>query len=429
MNDETVAFEPIRNVARQLIPLLVLLISFQYFTNSPLAPYITNIEKIYTPIVLLFVTIYVTDKLIKIKRLEILDMVVLSMSFGIPLYSALMAKIFWGQPIIHGITTQKFWLIGLGCLVIYYFLINNYITLIHLHRTMLGIAWVSLFLYLAAEVLFDASKYRDSTFVYCNPAKGGCGFKFNTFFLAYAMLFYYLKAIREHKHIWLVAGALFFAYFLFFFQKRGVIIITGLTFFLILILNTKPKQFVQYISIFFLSFVLMLGSVFVISQSKFYNLIGQYGNFMDIVMGEETGEGSADSRLRELATMADFSSRNQLVWILGNGKWSDNWESNPALVEKFYPSDLGLLGSLFVYGIIGLLLVHIQFIFAIKWLRKNENTYYPTLYAHLKYFLLYFYLRSIFSGAIVFASGPAITLFFLMLLYYVKKNQTHVSLH
>ncbi len=427
MNNDSTSFKALRSVAYQLVTLVTLLISFQYFTNSPLSPYITNIEKIYTPFVLLFIAVYVINKIIKTKRLDTIDIITISMSFGIPLYSAFMAKLFWGQPIIHGITTQKFWLIGLGCLLIYYFLVNGYITLIQLHRMMLGIAWVSLFLYLAAEVLFDAAKYRDSTFVYCNPAKGGCGFKFNTFFLAYAMLFYYIKAIREQKHIWLLATALFFAYFLFFFQKRGIIIITGLTFLLVLGFNTKPKQFIQYISVFMLSFILMLGSVFVISQTKFYNLVGQYGNFVDIIMGEETGEGSADSRLRELATMAGFSSQHNLSWIFGNGKWSDNWESNPALVERFYPSDLGLLGSLFVYGVVGFILVHIQFIFVLRWIQKNETTPYPTVYAHLKYFLLYFYLRSIFSGAIFFASGPAITLFFLMLLYHVKKSNPYVS--
>jgi hypothetical protein len=283
-------------------------------------------------------------------------------------------------------------------------------------------------LYLLAEIFFDAAKFRDSSFVYCNPAKGGCGFKFNTFFLAYAMMFYYIKAIIEDKKAWLLLSGIFFAYFLFFFQKRGIIIITGLTFIIILLTHTKPKQFIQYITIFFISGILMLGTVFIISQSKFDNLLNQYGNFIDILLGEETGEGSADSRLREIGTMLTFAEKNKFTWILGNGKWSDNWESNPALLERFYPSDLGLLGTFFVYGIVGFLLVHIQFLFVIKWLRKKDFSVNPVIYQHIKFFLFYFYLRSIFTGGIFFASGPAITLFFLMLIYYVKKYNTHVSL-
>jgi hypothetical protein len=289
------------------------------------------------------------------------------------------------------------------------------------------VAWFSLTVYLLAELLLDASKFRDTNFVYCNPAKGGCGFKFNTFFLGYAMIFYYIKGIRQNKYFWLLISGLFFAYFLFFFQKRGVIIISGLTFLIILIANTNAKRFIQYISLFIAAFILMLGSIYLISQQKFNTLIGQYGNFIDILQGEETGEGSADSRLLELANMTKFSSMHKTAWIFGNGKWSDNWEQNPSLVEKFFPSDLGMVGVFFVYGIIGFLLVHIQFYYTTRWLRKNETTPYPEIYQHFKYFLLFIYLRSLFSGYIFFASGPATTLFFVVLFFYIKKYETHVS--
>ncbi len=420
-------FFVLRIAAYRIITLVIMLLSFQYFTLSPLAAYTTNIEKGFTVFILLFLLVYLLFKVIQTKTLETIDILVLVMSFGIPLYSAFIAKFYWSQPILHGFTTQKFWYIALGAFVVYYFLRNKYITILDIHHMMLGVAWFSLAIYLLVEVMFDATKFRDTNFVYCNPAKGGCGFKFNTFFLGYAMLYYYIKAIKEKRHFWLLVSGLFFAYFLFFFQKRGVIIITGITFIIILIANTNAKSFIKYISIFLTTFVVMLGSLYLVSQQKFNTLVGQYGNFVDILQGEETGEGSADSRIRELATMAKFSSEHKTAWIFGNGKWSDNWEQNPALIEKFFPSDLGLVGVFFVYGIVGFLLVHIQFYFTTRWLRKNETTTYPIIYQHFKYFLLFYYLRSLFSGSIFFGSGPAITLFFVVLFYYIKKYETDVS--
>ncbi|MFN4880950.1 MAG: hypothetical protein ACK5AS_04860 [Bacteroidota bacterium] len=418
-------FYILRKASYMLITLFALLIGFQYFTNSPLAGIITPIEKMFTAAILSFVAVYLVNKIIRTKRLESIDVLALFLSFGIPLYTAILANIYWDQPVMYGFSTQKFWFIGLSALLIYYFLINQYITVLDIHRMMLGVAWFSLAVYLLVEVLFDASKWRDTNFVYCNPAKGGCGFKFNTLFLGYAMLFYFIKAVRENKNIFLLVSGLFFAYFLFFFQKRGIIIITGLLFFIILVTNTNKKRFVQYISIFLSTFILMLATLFVASQERFYTLVGQYGNFFEILAGEETGEGSADSRLRELATMFKFSAKHALSWVFGNGKWSDNWLQNPAIAEDFFPSDLGLLGVFFVYGIIGFLLVHIQFIYTLKWMKSRKEVNNNILYVQIKYFLLYFYLRSIFSGAIFFASGPTITLIFIMLIYYIKKTQTN----
>ncbi len=428
MISEQSEFILLRKAAYQIITLLILLISFQYFTNSPLADYITNVEQLFTVTVMLFIVIYLLNKLLQTQRLDAIDMLVLSMSFGIPLYSAVMAKLYWGQPLINGFTTQKFWFIGLGSLVVFYFLTNKFISLTEIHRLMLGVAWVSLVLYIGAEVVFDAGKFRGSSFVYCNEAKGGCGFKFNNFFLGYAMLFYFIKAIRMKQNIWLIASALFFAYFLFFLQKRGIVITTAIIFFLILIFNTTAKRFTQYISLSAAIFLVALGGLFLISPQKFNTLIGQYGNFIDVIQGEETGEGSADSRLSELLTMNKFASQHPSAWIFGNGKWSDNWGGNLSLVEKFFPSDLGIVGVFFVYGVIGFLLVHIQFIYMFRWMRRYKFDSQPLLYTHIKYFLLYYYLRSIFSGYIFFASGPSVTLFFIMIIYYFKKYESHVRL-
>jgi hypothetical protein len=161
----------------------------------------------------------------------------------------------------------------------------------------------------------------------------------------------------------------------------------------------------------------------VFNPQKISIITTQYGNLFEVIQGEETNESSADSRLREMVFVYKVINEKPSTVIFGNGKWSDNWSNSPAIANKFYPSDLGIIGSVFVYGIVGVLLVHLQFIFVIIMIRRKKYLLQNIIYLNFLWFLLYYYMAAILTGGIFFAAGPAICQMLIVLIYYYyEKN-------
>lgn len=410
-------------VFANVVATVILLFTFQVLTPTPLYTIIVPLEQVYTIIMACFAVLFYADRLIRFRSLNAFEILLPVFVILIPLYTAVVANLYWGQPVINGLTSQKFWFISLGVLVLYYMLTARLISLKQLHNLILALAWTQLGVYLLAEVLLDPARYHGSTFVYCNEAKGGCGFKFNVQFIAYAALFYFLKSVKQQRLVLLLPVLVMCFYLLLFHQKRGLMLILLGICALIMFVHGKPKQWLQYALIAFGIIVIGLVGLQLIAPQKLSALSTQYVNFFDVVQGEETGEASADSRLRELVTLNDFVNRHPSSVVWGNGKWSDNWKENPALAARFYPSDLGFLGSLFVYGLVGILLVHLQFVWIIKWARRALTTERNILFLHVLWFIAFFYVRSIPTGGIFFAYGPAAILFGMMLVYHVYQNR------
>jgi len=373
---------------------------------------------------ILFGTLYYADKIRRTKSLNIIEILIPFFTFMIPLYSAIMAFLYWGQPIVFGISTQKFWFIGLSCIMVFYFLKAEYLSIKDIHVLLLSLGWICLFIYFSSELVFNARNFRGTNYVYCNLAKGGCGFRFSMIFISYATCFYLLKSIKEEKMIYLIPVLLFFSYLFFYNQKRSTIIITGLLGVLMLLVNRNWKLTIRYSLYFTFLSITTIILLLVFNPQKISIITTQYGNLFDVIQGEETNESSADSRLREMVFIYKVINEKPSTVIFGNGKWSDNWSNSPAIANKFYPSDLGIIGSVFVYGIVGVLLVHLQFVFVIIMIRRKKYLLQNIIYLNFLWFLLYYYMAAILTGGIFFAAGPAICQMLIVLIYYFYEENS-----
>ncbi|HZG01325.1 MAG TPA: hypothetical protein VEY71_09990, partial [Chitinophagales bacterium] len=59
----------------------------------------------------------------------------------------------------------------------------------------------------------------------------------------------------------------------------------------------------------------------------------------------------------------------------------------------------------------------------IRWARKTLRAEYGLLFLHVLWFIAFFYIRSIPTGGIFFAYGPAAMLFGMMLVYFIYQSR------
>jgi hypothetical protein len=117
--------------------------------------------------------------------------------------------------------------------------------------------------------------------------------------------------------------------------------------------------------------------------------------------GQEGNDVSANARLAEIALATPYIVES---WLLGNGFISNQWnEGFKGVIGYFHPSDIGLMGVVFEFGAIGLMLFSWQFYYFWKFSKHLQNNLqYRELLVAIKGMLLYFIFNSLSTGRYVF---------------------------
>lgn len=413
---------------------LAILFIFQFGTlgRSPLNWMLPSLTSLLFAAFFIFFIFYITDLLIKGAKFTSFDLLVLTLYLFIPFYSGLVSFIFWRQPIIYGITTQFEWTFLVFGFILFYLLKTKWITLYDIRDTFLLMSWILLVIYSLVSVFFNPAQYYGTSFVYCNLAKGGCGFKFDIFLIAFSAIYYFIKFLRTNKSSYIIYFLLFFCYIFFEYQKRGFTAMLIGTLFLYMVFNLNYKKLIFYSGIFLFTIIAAVGVLYFVKPDTLTNIGLMYSNVLDVLQGEESGEQSADSRILVFVKAASLVEKHPASIFFGNGKWSNSWGGNPSnSMGYFYPADIGLLGSVFIYGILGVLIVHIEFILSILWLKRIKINKSDLFLQSCKYYLLFFYLRGITAGGSFFVPGPGITILFISIIYFyyyieIKKERNYV---
>ena len=135
-----------------------------------------------------------------------------------------------------------------------------------------------------------------------------------------------------------------------------------------------------------LSGLIILGMVFIIflGDILFPNFISDFlfsmGQAFDVLGGTMSSDPSADSRIIQSGIIIDFLSKNTSSIWFGVGHLSNQFlgfgktGGFNAVFGYLFPMDEGLIGVLFVWGIIGLVFIYlIPVVFIIKEI-TNINT-------------------------------------------------------
>src|SRR5204863_6583168 len=91
------------------------------------------------------------------------------------------------------------------------------------------------------------------------------------------------------------------------------------------------------------------------------------------------------------------------------------------ILGYFYPVDIGILGNIFVYGIIGTILIYLPYYFSLAMSRKVQsgNVFFKTC----EYMLLFYFLSMFFSAVNIRDSSSI--MFLVCLLYYFRYHHEH----
>jgi hypothetical protein len=157
------------------------------------------------------------------------------------------------------------------------------------------------------------------------------------------------------------------------------------------------------------------------------SLGGKYIDAFGVILtGEEGSDASANARISETLVALPYIQKN---FLLGSGDVSHRWGGGyeGVLGAYFYPSDIGIIGVLFVYGAIGFALFAGQFIFAVQFsARISSYGFHTPLGDACKGYLLYVVLYSLVTGK--FAHYSFVSLFFVAILLCITLHLRDVSI-
>ena len=158
-------------------------------------------------------------------------------------------------------------------------------------------------------------------------------------------------------------------------------------------------------------------------QRKTEKFVLMYRNIFLVVLGQEVDEYSASARLHEFGIAASGIKKNP---IFGNGKLSNQWRGGyEGILGYFYPSDIGLIGAIYLYGVFGFIIFNLQYLLAYYYLKKIKHLKKDTFLMACKYFLFYFFINSLASASTFYFTSISITM--IVVIYYYMQLDNDCS--
>jgi len=280
-----------------------------------------------------------------------------------------------------------------------YFIISLYI--------MLGIMYIfSLFI--------DPANFKDTEFVKFSMNKGW-QYEFPSGVAVAVIIFSLIKAWGEQKPGYYVPLFIAAAYFVIFGQDRTQMAFLLITLFIYYVKNVNMYRKLKYaINTFFITTILLV-IVSIVFPDTLDHYIRIFANAASIFTGEQVEESSTNARYIEIAIALERFQQHP--W-LGNGSVSSQFNGGlRGFFGYFYPGDIGIMGNLFVYGIIGTSFYYINFLLALIWSRKMKGAN-PVLLMTAIYGLLFIFLDMITAASNIKFMG--MQSFFFAIIYYYR---------
>jgi hypothetical protein len=235
--------------------------------------------------------------------------------------------------------------------------------------------------------------------------------------ISFLTLYYVIGYREKHKFLYLFFYLALLSFAIFVLRGRANILILLFVSSIVFLKNISFGKFFKLLVPFGMGvvFVVLLGDI--LFNKYISDLFFRMSQAFTVLGGTMTSDPSADSRIIQSGIIIDFLSKNiSSIWF-GVGQLSNQFMGfgetggYNAIFGYLYPTDTGLIGALFTWGIIGLIFVYlIPVIFIIKEIRnirKIKNIFIITL----NYFLIFILITSLYTGNIVF--DPAF-IFFVM---------------
>lgn len=352
---------------------LYFLVCFRVISRMPLG--LIN-ELISLAFVLALVIITITDlsKVVLRGKVNFL-LLVLAPLIIFPFINALVAYDVYGQPYHFGILAQRYHYYLLGAFAAVYFLRKRIVSEKQIENYYVGSMYIILFIMYFFYVFINPAIFSETEFVKLTGYKGWI-YEFPNEVPAGLLIYAFIRITLHNAYRHFITVALTVFFFFVYGQDRSQIAAIGLVLMLFTVFHLNPAKILVY----FTSALLAGGLLFTILLLTFPDFIRHYselfGNAFTIFTGERTQEYSTSIRYVESEIALKGIAENP--W-LGNGFLSAQWNRGYLQFYKyFYPADIGIIGNIFAFGIIGTMFYYLPFLASFKWmikLRKTRNAF------------------------------------------------------
>jgi hypothetical protein len=373
--------------------LIWLPISFFLAVNFGYIRYIPGFKEIYIVIVCLSGIIgfglSVKESLVDKQPLEPLGVYGLFICIYLLVASALAAFNVFGQPLIYGFLTSGNRATIASICVIHYFWNARLLRFNDLMKAIIACVAANSIYATSLELYFDPNAFElIDGFVVGMP--GERQFSVNCDFLIIGFLVLLLRCINLNSMLSGV-GCVVLLMILSFNIGRGAWVALIIATFSALLLSRSIAVMIKAIIFFFASILIL------ILVHGFDKIEIKYEKFTDAVVaavkGESVNDISANSRVDQILIAKEYIENYPLF---GSGLLSPKFLGGYASkLGYFHVTDIGVYGIIFSIGIIGLILVSVQFVFYFDDLRfayslpiSNESIYVKAFCAYLVYFVL-----------------------------------------
>lgn len=392
--------------------MLMFIIAFRVMGRAPIG----LIEEILF-LLQLFVIIIVcfsnmTYNLIK-GRINYLQLILLPLLI-LPFISAYQASIAFKQPYLLGILAQRQHYILLFGYFTVLALKQEWVSLKNLEKYFIRSLYIMLGIMYTFSLFIDPTHFKDTEFVKFSLNKGW-QYEFPSGVAVGIIIYSLIKAWGERKFGYYLPLFIAVTYFVIFGQDRTQMAFILITLFIYYLKNVNLYKKLMYaINTFFISaiFLVIVSIVFPDTVDHYLRL---FTNAASIFTGEQVEESSTNARYIEIAIALE---RFQHYPWLGNGSVSSQFNGGlRGFFGYFYPGDIGILGNLFVYGIIGTSFYYIPFLLTLIWSNQMKE-YKPVFFMTAIYGLLFTFLDMITAASNIKFMG--MQSFFFALIYYYK---------
>jgi hypothetical protein len=412
MNGELYTNRRMHPIAAYALLFLIYTSTFRIFATLPLE----DLHQTLSTFAIITLTVYYMFSLFlnfrnhRITRLDILMCVFIIVNF----LAAYKGNEVFGQPYYYGIMAQRSVLLSLSGLLLISMLNKGYITIAQVERSFLIISILLLFVFYFFFLFVNPYKFTDAEFVAFSPIRG-YRYRFQ-FALVIMLLFYSLfKISHENKSRFLIIVALILFYLIYFLQSRTTLVVLAITlliyFYRNFTLREKLRNTLIYGGLGFVGISLLFTLGYTSLFDKYHLL---YMNVLDVFIGESPDEASSTVRFMEFNIALEYIDKNPL---LGNGFISNQWRGGwHDILGYFYPVDIGLLGNIFVFGIIGTALIYLPYYYCLSMSREVTSNH--VFFKTCEYMLLFFFLSMFFSAVNIRDSSSI--MFLVCLIYYFR---------
>jgi hypothetical protein len=327
----------------------------------------------------------------------------------------------FGQPMLYGILTQR---AAVLIATVPFFMVAirlKVVSFSDLEVALLWLGWGTSLLYLFMTFFLNPADFASFGEAFATLQSDDPHFVLRGEFLSFALVYYAFLGLRRRRAKYYIAAVYFLIVILTISDARAFLVSFVCTFLYYLSRLRPMGKVMLTIAKAGLAVVIALVCFYAINPEYAASRVGGFSDAFKVAFrSQEVENQSANVRLLEVATAWPYILKNPLF---GTGQLSNQWRggAQELIDANFFPSDIGLVGVIYTFGVFGLLVFAYQFRFAIRATRRlSDHLRNPLADACIGLLILNaIYLFS----ASMFVFYPETVLFFIGVLVVLPKKQ------